>query len=174
MPGTQLRPGLAGAVLLCLLGIATAGAASVQLPAPTEELDEVTVEGARLSRMRERIVAAEDRFYALYNELNKNDDYDVHCTNEAPLGTRLKKRICRVEFYSRAKQEYGASIVSMLGGVAGGGSAKSPTLIALEREPEYRATMLQVVQENPGLLRLLKERDALEKRYIAARKQRFK
>lgn len=174
MRGNQLRQEMVRGAMLCLLGIANAESAGVQLPAPTEQLDEVTVEGARLSRMRERIVAAEDRFYALYNELNKNDDYDVHCTNEAPLGTRFKKRICRVEFYSRAKQEYGASIAAMLGGVAGGGSAKSPTLIALEREPEYRATMRQIVQENPALLRLLKERDALERRYIAARKQRFK
>ncbi|MEO6078474.1 MAG: hypothetical protein ABIQ86_01665 [Steroidobacteraceae bacterium] len=159
---------------ICLAEALTASAAGMQVPAPTEQLDEVVVEGARLSKMRERIVAAEDRFYALYNELNKNDDYDVHCTNEAPLGTRLTKRFCRVEFYSRAQQEYAASFVATLTGAAGGGSAKSPTLVALEREADYRASMVKVVQENPALLRLLKERDALERRYNEARKQRFK
>lgn len=167
-------PGTWVVAMFCLAGNLPASAAGVQVPAPTEQLDEVIVEGARLSKMRERLVAAEDRFYALYNELNKKDDYDVHCTNDAPLGTRLRKRICRVEFYSRAQHEYAASFVATLTGSAGGGSAKSPTLVALERETDYRASMVKVVQDNPALLRLLKERDALEKRYNEARKQRFK
>jgi len=148
--------------------------ASAQAPASVQQLDEVTVEGQRLYQMRQRIVAAEERFYALYNELNKNDEFDVHCANEAPLGTRLRQRVCRANFIATAEAEFAVSFVAQLAGEAGGGSAKQPALVALEREPEYKATMLKVVTAHPELLRLLLERNKLEDLYNAARRKRFK
>ena len=45
-------------------------------PAPTMELDEVWVHGKRLA---DRIEEAEDAFFGLYNELNDDDRFDVHC-----------------------------------------------------------------------------------------------
>jgi hypothetical protein len=172
----QMQQRLGQNVLLIALLCVAGGLHPLQAlePLPAEELDEVTVEGQRLAEMRKRIVAAEDRFYALYNELNKNDDFDVHCVNEAPLGTRLKKRKCQPEFYSQAETDYALSFWLMLRGDAGGGAARSPTLVALEREPEYQAAMLKIVKDNPALLQLLRERSRLEDRYNAARKQRFK
>jgi hypothetical protein len=153
---------------------ASGAAAGAEAPASVEQLDEVTVEGQRLDQMRERIVAAEDRFYALYNELNKDDEFDVHCAKEAPLGTRLRKRTCEPVFYTRAEEEYGVSFWMLLRGDAGGGSAKSPTLVALERDREYKAAMLKIVKDNPALLRLLQERSRLEELYNAAHQRRFK
>ena len=157
----------------CMPGSVVLQAAAAQLPTPVEQLEEVTVEGQRLYQMRQRIVAAEDRFYSLYNELNKNDEFDVHCANEAQLGTRLAKRSCRAVFLERAQADYGLSIWLTLRGDAGGGTAKSPTLVAMEREQEYQAAMRKVVTDNPSLAQLLRERGRLQQQYDAARRKRF-
>lgn len=174
MPVQQADTRVAFMVLSCLAGLLLAPAAPAQLPAPVPQLDEVIVEGQRLYQMRQRIVAAEERFYALYNELNKNDEFDVHCVNEAPLGTRLLQRVCRVNFIATAEAEFAVSFVAQLAGEAGGGSAKPPALVALERETEYKAAMLKVVKDHPELLRLLLERNKQEDLYNAARRKRFK
>lgn len=82
---------------LCLAGTAAAEAAPAVTPpaseaAPALELDEVWVHGKRLA---DRIEEAEDAFFALYNELNDDDRFDVHCglTSLQP-GSMILKRSC--------------------------------------------------------------------------------
>jgi hypothetical protein len=64
-------------------------------PNPVEQietLDEVWVYGKRLSR---EIEAAEDDFFVLYNKLNKDSQYDVHCGRMAlNRGSMLMVRAC--------------------------------------------------------------------------------
>ncbi len=67
---------------------------------PLEELEEVIVQGGRLV---DRIVKAEDRFFKLYNELNKDDDYRVNCTSVAlDDGSRIEQRFCMPAFFADA------------------------------------------------------------------------
>ncbi len=104
---------------LCLAGTAVSLAADAPAAssptAPTqaqsppeqlEELDEVVVRGRRL---QEDIVKAEDNFYKLYNQLNKNDDYDVNCTylnNPDNPGSKIKVRMCIPGFVADAIVEW--------------------------------------------------------------------
>lgn len=85
---------------------APAAAAADAAVAPVEEdvvLDEVLVRGKRLERI---IVDAEDAFYRLYNELNKDDDYDVNCAyvnvNADNPGSRITSRVCLPGFVADA------------------------------------------------------------------------
>ena len=149
-------------------------APAVAAPAPVagsddelQELDEVEVTGTRLWKMRQQLVELEDRFYALYNELNENDDFDVTCRMEAPLGTRLRKRNCKVAYVEDAEAEQGQAFVR-------GEFAPDPQLIALERQTEYRAAALKVINSDKRLRRLIEERMKLEERYESERKRRFK
>lgn len=72
-----------------------------------QELDRVEVHGTtpELWKLREVVIEAEDRFYAKYNEVNVNDDFDVNCRVEAKTGTRLKARTCRPLYKEYAVQE---------------------------------------------------------------------
>lgn len=149
------------------LRAASAPAASAPAAAETTELPEVQVVGKRLYQMRQDIIKTEDKFFALYNELNKDDDYDVHCIMEAPTGTRLKQRICRVKYYEKAQAEEAQAMLH-------GEYAPPADMIALERGPEYEKKALAVINAHPELRRLIRERDALEKKYNATRKERFK
>ena len=95
---------------LCLLALQTvcaqAGAPDPQEPVPpgssTMELEEVQVIGRKLVNLQLEIVAAQDRFYTLYNDLNKNDDFDVFCRYEARTGTQVRKWECKVAFLQEA------------------------------------------------------------------------
>lgn len=134
---------------------------------PAQELPEVVVRGNRLWQLREAMIEAEDRFYALYNELNTNDDFDVHCRREAPLGTRIKSRVCRVAYHEDAQAEYAQ-------GLLGGFYAPNPDTVLLERRDEYRDAALAVINGNRRLRRLAQERERLEQRYEEERRKRFK
>jgi hypothetical protein len=84
-------------------------AASAQPPqaqesAPLEELDEIVVRGKRIL---ERIVEAEDVFYKLFNDLNKDDRYDTHCVFlQAQEGSRIQTRSCIPGFVADAMADW--------------------------------------------------------------------
>lgn len=91
---------------------ATAGTAATSpadAQAPDLELDEVIVRGKQIERT---IADAEDDFYAIYNRLNKNDDYDVNCAqvNIDPdnRGSRMTSRVCLPGFVANAVADWTA------------------------------------------------------------------
>lgn len=153
-----------------LLAATAAAATSPAVPADAasaSQLDEFVIQGKKLYQLRKEIVEAEDRFYKLYNELNQDDDYDVHCSKQAQLGSRLTERVCKPEFYSEAETEYAAAMFR-------GYYAPPPELIALERRDAYHARTVVLINRHPELLRMLRQRDQLEQRYLKTRKERFK
>ncbi len=160
------------AMLICIAVHGIAAAAQQQpvaVPAVAEEtvLDEAVVKGTRLWKLREDMVKTEEKFYALYNELNKDDDFDVNCQMEAPLGTRLKKRVCRIAFYEDAEAEAAQAFLR-------GDMVIDPQTVLLERQAEYQKNALAIINGDPRLLKLVREREAIEKKYDAERKRRFK
>jgi hypothetical protein len=64
-----------------------------------EDLDEVMVRGRRVAIA---IADLEDDYYKLYNKLNKDNSYDVHCyylnTDPDNPGSALRSRVCMPEF----------------------------------------------------------------------------
>jgi hypothetical protein len=145
---------------------------------PLEELDRVQIYGSRpeLSKLRQAIIEAEDRFYSRYNALNTNDDFDVNCRVEARTGTRLTTRTCRPVYQESAVQEGAKQAIELrqkfqsFGGQALLGSNSPPVPAAITitaRRPEFERNMLDVVKKHPELAALLKERaaaaDALKK-----------
>lgn len=157
-----------------MIGAGVAGAQQLSLPPPPvlsseklEELDEAKVRATKLWQMRENIVAAEERFYALFNELNKDDDYDVHCKMEAPLGSNIKRRVCRIAFHEEAQAEEAQAMVR-------GEYAKPAQMVVMERYPEFQKTALAVINSNLRLRQMVREHEEMEKRYEEERKRRFK
>lgn len=52
--------------------------------------------------LRQDLWQSEDDFYKLYNKLNDDNLYDVRCSYEAPIGSRIKTHVCRPAFLLRA------------------------------------------------------------------------
>jgi hypothetical protein len=128
----------------------------------TMELEEVEVIGKKLHQLQSELIETQDRFYALYNKLNTNDDFDIHCTMHAPIGTRIEKRQCRLEFLREATAAEGQNFFLGRGATAG----ISPQTLWFTREDEYRKT-------NPELMELAEEWQRRQTRYENARKERL-
>ena len=157
------------------------------------DLDEVLVRAQRvqLQEMRKEMVRLEDQFYARYDELNTNDDFDIHCFKEARTGTRIIKRTCRAAYEDEALQEEGQAALAIRQYVQPGlqsykfaflpdpkmlvgGTPAPPMMTILAHLDEFRANMKDVVSRDPQLLDLLRERAELIRRYEAARRRIFK
>jgi hypothetical protein len=133
-----------------------------------EPLPEVEIRGtrARLREMRDEIVRLEDKFYQRYNELNADDQYDVHCNMEQPTGTLLKYRVCKPEFVETATSEEAK-------GFLGGYSVAPANMVIMAKYPDFEKAALSVINKDRDLRRLIRERDAVEARYENLRRLEF-
>ena len=95
------------ATLLGLIALAVLGPVSVcaQSDRPGDDSrndssadEELVVRGQRLSDFRSELEMARVRVYDLFNDLNSDDAFDVHCQHEAATGTRMRQHICRPQF----------------------------------------------------------------------------
>jgi len=73
---------LTGALLLLLLPL------SGECQSESVEEEEV---------IEEIVVRAEEALYKVFNSLNSDDDFDIHCYMEAPTGSKLKVRVCKTQ-----------------------------------------------------------------------------
>jgi hypothetical protein len=187
MNGRWIR--LAGACATALL-FASNGAAAVATPttAPNAtpavtgkiireealpELDEVTVQGTRLWEMRKRIVEAENRFYALYNQINKDPDYQILCNRYVRTGTHLAARKCVMKYYEDAQYQAARGVFAQLSGSTDEGYAPEAELVGMERLEEARAHVLQVINSDKRLRRMVREREEMEAKFAAERNRRM-
>jgi hypothetical protein len=78
--------------------------------AQRETPDEVIVRGRRLTELRFEVQEAREHAYAIFNEINSDDDFDVRCRDERRYHSRAKRRVCRAQFENRiaanAAKEY--------------------------------------------------------------------
>jgi hypothetical protein len=170
----RVRPGaaclaMAGALFLMHPAIAPAleprAAAAPHSVSPSheqaiQELEEVTVRGTRLL---DRIMALENRFYRLYNLLNKEDQYDISCTHwsQDTESERFNQRLCLVQFYVDAIED--EQNLQMVCAYPPCFQAPPADLIVMAREAEYRNHMQEVISSDPRLRTMNRERAALER-----------
>jgi hypothetical protein len=96
--------------LVVALSLAAMSAVA-QEPAPAaptakviEELEEVVVSGRRL---KDEIIKAEDKYFALFNEVNKDDRYDTHCVAlQMERDSRMQSRACIPGFVADAMADW--------------------------------------------------------------------
>lgn len=181
-------------VTRALLTLAAGLAATVPLLAATEapapvaieqfqELDEVIVHGTNL---RDRIVKAEDRFYKLYNELNKDSEYDINCAY-LPLepDTQIADRFCAPGFFADAIVEQMQWSERCKGSQDSEGNyvppppcytPPPPDLVLMERSSKLAANVMKVIRSDPRLGDMAGELDDLhmERTRLARRYQELK
>ena len=131
-----------------------------------EPMDEVTVKGKyeKLSAMKKEYELLENRFYAEYNKLNTDHQWDINCTLSSGF---IKSRVCQPVFIDKALQD--AEWASR-GDHAGGGNAGVWIQAKL---PAYQENVRAQVAKNPKLLELLMKRNAAAQRYAVVRKKKF-
>jgi hypothetical protein len=107
LPQSIRRRRLALVVVLCVAAmVAVAQAPSPAKPVSEvlDELEEVVVHGRQL---KDEIVKAEDKYFALFNEVNKDDRYDTHCVSlQMDRESRLQTRACIPGFVADALADW--------------------------------------------------------------------
>jgi hypothetical protein len=105
------------AAALIVLSIAAAGgvAALAQSEAAVQERaaassrrdtpEEVIVRGRQIGELRVEVQTARELAYAIFNEINSNDDFDVLCRDETRYFSHAKRRVCRARFEGRISSQ---------------------------------------------------------------------
>lgn len=90
---------------------------SAEAPA-AQRLEEVVVHGKKRAELRMDLHHAEDRFFEVFNSLNSDDDYDIGCDDRAPVGSRIKRRVCEARFVGELSSLAWSAVVRGSGAVA--------------------------------------------------------
>lgn len=159
-------------VVLCALLLApclpafTEEAAKSSEPAPRVDAEVPIVGQRQLDQMRNEVIAAEDRFLAKYNALNKQRKYRISCFMVTSTGTRVSHRECRPEFVGDATQDQSSGWLDTY-------STPPSKMVILEKSDGFAKNMAELVKNHPELAKLATERIAAETRYNDALKRRF-
>ena len=102
---------------------------------------EITVT-PNLSRggLQKLIDEVEDDFVNRFNELNLDDDYDIHCDNVTPTMSHIKTRVCEPSFYIKARSDNASMYVTTL---LNGGTPFLLSALAMRKETHSDFEILQ-------------------------------
>jgi hypothetical protein len=166
-------------VLLALAAVPSAFAANSEV-----ELEEVIVHGKQLDVLRKELIKAEDQFFDRYNELVGKQEYQIHCTVEQPLGSRVPRRYCRAGYEQNALSQAGREAASMMQGYLDElrrGASPTQVLTTTSVSPavldgkhaELKKVMLEKVTHDETLLKALVNHARLMDRYNTVYREKF-
>lgn len=147
--------------LLLVLLISPHAAAAEEPDISDEEaaIDEITVIGAReLRTLRIEIARAEDEIFTIFNELNEDDDYDMVCKTERPVGTHIARRVCRARLFREKMAEDAKRAMD--------GDVMTGAMIDTEKHNKILQEKLRsMALESPEFAEALQKRYALRQKY---------
>jgi hypothetical protein len=136
---------------LAPLSMCRIAAAQEGEPEPTETIEEVVVYGNKsLVQLRRELYKAEDAVFDLFNSLNSDDEFDIHCYKEAPTGSHIKKRVCKTNYFRDLIGE--ATRQAFLTGMY-----HHPVAKIKQKDELMRKEMEALLVERPKLLKALNE-----------------
>jgi hypothetical protein len=138
----------------------------------------VSVRRAELRVMRQEMVKVQDRFYTEYNRLNTNHWWDVLCHWEAQ-GNHMKARVCKPRFVDQGFStftfvELNPNKVDFPRDTFTSIPLPPNRSLILKKWADFEKNMQDQINGSSELRRLVSEREAQEKRYEEARRQKFK
>jgi hypothetical protein len=88
------------------VGMCQMAAAPASEPASSDTRDEIVVYGKRsLIHLRREVYTAEDNFFAVFNSLNSDDEYDVDCNYVFSIGAHRRLRECKAIFLMKYESD---------------------------------------------------------------------
>lgn len=145
-----------------------------------ESPEDVVIRAKRMKlyQLRMEMVEVENRFYAKYNELNTDDQFDVSCTAVALTGEIRKTRQCRPVFLERFEGQYAAEVSAMFDGTRSASEGPShfatqPAAQLFAKYQDMKSHVIGLINQSPELKRMVRHREALEKSYQEEQKVRL-
>lgn len=131
---------------------------------------DTSIEMRDILNLQRQVYQAEDRFFELYNKLNDDDLYDIHCRMHAQIGTKIKNRECIPNFYDQVTADSAQSFLNRaIHGLDENkrveieGSISTSTVISYHY-PILKKRMKELVESNPDLYDRITELHQLTER----------
>jgi len=138
---------------LAPLGMCVSASAQQVEPGPAETIEEIVVYGSKsLVHLRLEMYKAEDIVFEVFNSLNSDDELDIHCYQEAPTGSHIKKRVCQTNYVRDLTAE--ATRLWVQGITA---SYSHPVAKIRQKDKILIEEMEALVVEHPEMLKALNE-----------------
>lgn len=139
--------------ILALASLAAPAIAQEASPPPaTPPPDEVVVPGRKPEQIRAEIERLENAVYERFNALNSNDDFDIHCFEQAPTGSNIPERKCWPNFAMRSEQRAAGASLNRMHGL-GGGSSRQERMGLEQKGKELTAEIQRIAREDEQLMR---------------------
>jgi hypothetical protein len=114
---------------------ADAADAAAETQTPVDE--EVIVHGQSRAMLRFQIQQAEQAVFDRFNEINSNDEFDIHCRREQLTGSHIPRRVCQANFWRDAQATAGEETAR---GLQGGASFDAQQFLG---EATYKRRLLE-------------------------------
>jgi len=125
--------------------------------APAETVDEITVYGEKtVPAIKAQIMRADHKMYGIWNEMNTEREFDVHCRLEGVYASRRKERICLPAFEHGVLEESWDDLSTWTG-------AGRPEAEIREKREILRKKMIEFAAQNPDLRAAIIERANLQR-----------
>ena len=155
---------LTGALLLLVLPLS--GECQSDAVQTEEPIEEIVVRGHKsIIGLKLEMYKAEEALYDLFNSLNSDDDFDIHCYREAKTGSHIKQRICRT-------QKLGELLAEQTQRMMRGEPYVYPAAEIKRMNERMLAEMTEMVSEHPEYLNALVEFTEARKTHDSERKRR--
>ena len=69
------------------------------------EEEQIVIDDLTVPQLRAEIEKIQDEYYAVFNRLNENDDYDIVCQKFTPTGTNIPQVGCEPAFVTKRRSE---------------------------------------------------------------------
>ncbi len=87
-----------------------------QEPLPSRLPEEIIVNAPEsLKGLQTRIKVAQKRMFNVFNELNDDDQFDVHCTNDKRWQSRIREQVCTPNYLKTVQEEQVQLILGQMG-----------------------------------------------------------
>lgn len=136
----------------------TGATATDQAVQQKDVMEEVTVIGQKqIFTLRKQIIQAEDHAFEIFNILNDDDEYDIHCEMVARTGTRIRKRMCLPNFYREATAAEAQEFLGYVGVTTYIPVAPSLQNVIAYKFPIFKSKVKKMALENPNMFDALKK-----------------
>jgi hypothetical protein len=160
--------------LLVLVGLGGSALAQEVASSPRgADVDEVIVPGRRPPNLRVEIERLEATVYDRFNALNNDDDFDIHCFEQAPTGSNIPLRKCAPNFVIEAESNAASRMLSDGRGGAGNNNSPAEHLMLMEEKSRaLTAEMQRLAREDEQLMRDLVRLDELKQLQASGQRRR--
>lgn len=135
-------------------------------------LDEVIVTGdSSLSSLRMEVYMVEEYKYEIFNSLNSTDEFDITCEWRAPLGSRIKRRVCEAGYMKKAREEDARLFMDML---LPPRTAEQLVVQFAHKTKELNKEMIALAIKNPELATAMVRHQELHKLFLQEKINRLK